>query len=58
MEGLSQVWSVRQAPDSRKGLYEKGEARVRVEGELTECFEMWQGVRQGYPLSPCLFTVY
>ena len=33
-----------------KALYENSKARVRVEGELTECFEVRQGVRQGCPL--------
>ena len=30
-----------------KALYENSKARVRVEDELTECFEVQQGVRQG-----------
>lgn len=32
---------------AEKALYKKSIARVRVEGELTECFKMEQGVRQG-----------
>ena len=41
-----------------KALYENSKARVRVEDELTECFDMRQGVRQGCPLSPWLFNVF
>ena len=41
-----------------KALYENSEARVRVEGELTDCFEVRQGVRQGCSLSPWLFDVF
>ena len=41
-----------------KALYENSKARVGVEDELTECFEVRQGVRQGCPLSPWLFNVF
>ena len=41
-----------------KALYENSKARVRVEDELTECFDVRQGVRQGCPLSPWLFNVF
>ena len=41
-----------------KALYENSKARVRVEDELTECFEVQQGVSQGCPPSPWLFNVF
>ena len=37
-----------------KGLYEKSEARVCVEG----CFEVQKGARQGCPISSWLFNVF
>ena len=39
-----------------KALYENGKARVRVEDELTECFDVRQGTKQGCRLSPWLFN--
>ena len=57
MEDLSYIWSVRQTPEGCEALYEKSKARVRVEDELTECFEVQQGERQGCLLSPWIFNV-
>ena len=42
-----------------KALYENSEARVRVEGKLTDCFEVRQGMRhEACSLSPWLFNVF
>lgn len=41
-----------------KALYHKTDAAVRVNGELTEWFEVKTGLRQGCLLSPALFNVY
>ena len=46
MEDLSYIWSVRQTPEGCEALHEKSKARVRVEDELTECFEVQQGERK------------
>ena len=40
-----------------KVIYEQSEAKVVVNGEMGETFEMKGGVRQGCPLSPYLFIV-
>ena len=55
MEDLSYIWSVRQTFESCESPVRNSKARVRVEDELTECFEVRQGVKQGSPLSPWLF---
>jgi hypothetical protein len=39
-------------------LYSKTKAAVRVEGELTDWFDVKTGLRQGCLLSPLLFNVY
>ena len=31
---------------------------MRVDGELTDWFEVRQGVRRGFPMSPWLFNIY
>uniref|UniRef100_A0A0E9TVX4 Reverse transcriptase domain-containing protein n=1 Tax=Anguilla anguilla TaxID=7936 RepID=A0A0E9TVX4_ANGAN len=34
-------------------LYAKSLVQVNVDGQLTECFEVHRGVKQGCPLSAC-----
>ena len=41
-----------------ESLYVDQEAAVRVDGEMSEWFEVGKGVRQGCILSPYLFNVY
>jgi len=41
-----------------QALYSKTKAAVRVEGELTDWFDVKTGLRQGCLLSPLLFNVY
>ena len=41
-----------------KSMYQASEACVRVDGEVSEWFEVKQGVRQGCPLSPWLFNIF
>ena len=39
-------------------LYQDQQAAVKIEGELSEWFEVQSGVRQGCTLSPYLFNIY
>ncbi len=41
-----------------KSLYENASASVRVNGELSESFNVEVGVRQGCVMSPWLFNIY
>ena len=41
-----------------RNLYAGQEATVRTGHGTTDCFQIGQGVRQGYILSPCLFNFY
>ena len=41
-----------------KNLYADQEAIVRTRHGKTDCFQIGKGVRQGYILSPCLFSLY
>ena len=39
-------------------LYADQEATIRTRHGTTDWFQIGKGVRQGYVLSPCLFTLY
>ena len=41
-----------------ENLYLSSKACVRVDGQLSESFNVKKGVRQGYPLSPILFNLF
>ena len=41
-----------------RAMHQASEACVRVDGEMTEWFEVRQGVRQGCPMSPCGLSRY
>ena len=41
-----------------RNLYAGQEATVRIGHETTDWFQIGEGVRQGYILSPCLFNLY
>ena len=41
-----------------RNLYASQEATVRTGHGITDWFQIWKGVRQGYILSPCLFNLH
>ena len=41
-----------------RNLYAGQEATIRTGHETTDWFQIGEGVRQGYILSPCLFNLY
>ena len=41
-----------------RNLYADQEATVRTVHGKTDWFQIWEGVRQGCILSPCLFSLY
>ena len=45
-------------PRAIRAMYQASEACVKVNGEVTEWFEMRQGVRQGCPIPRWLFNIY
>ena len=41
-----------------KGLYEGVQASVQVDGQQSRWFRVEEGLRQGCPLSPLLYSIY
>jgi len=41
-----------------ENLYLSSKACVRVDGKLSESYNIKKGVRQGFPLSPFLFNLF
>jgi hypothetical protein len=37
--------------------YKEGVVCININGKRTSCFNTYQGLRQGYPLSPLLFNL-
>ena len=40
-----------------KAIYDKPTAKIILNGEKLKAFTLWSGTRQGWPLSPLLFTI-
>ena len=41
-----------------RNMYASQEATVRIEQGTTDWFQIWKGVRQGWILPPCLFSLH
>ena len=58
----NKLWKILQEmgiPDHLlRKLYAGQEAPVRTGHGITDWFQIWKGVCQGYILSPCLFNLY
>ena len=57
MGSSAEVWCVCWSIESDKVNVPGSEACVKMDGEVAERFEVKQGVRQGCPLSPWLFSI-
>jgi hypothetical protein len=55
---LAHYWVSEKLCNIIKAMYTETKAAVGVEGELTDWFEIFNGLRQGCLLSPILFNVY
>ncbi len=52
------VWGWRKLLEGVRSFYKNASASVRVNGELSESFNVEVGVRQGCVMSPWLFNIY
>src|ERR1700744_1407019 len=51
-------YGIRGGLEAIKSIYVGSEAAVRIDGEMSEAFEVEEGVRQGCCLSPLLFIIF
>src|ERR1700761_8002891 len=57
-EVLSEYWIRGRLLEAIKSIYVGSKAAVRIDGEISEAFEVEEGVRQGCCLTPLLFIIF